>query len=230
MTDPQPYSASYFTGESAKVPEQFIAFRGLLASHGLDPVDMTTCDLGCAEGAVFRSPLRGSSCYGVDVSEHAVQRCRDDNPGIADHFAVVDLNSDAPDFDVEFDLVTAFDVLEHLDSGGPMKQFLAKRLRPGGHLLLTTPNAMSPVRMLGRPYSGDLDPTHVQLYTRYTLDFWLTRAGLERVELLAPFIFSRRLDSRLSRLGLGGALVALYRRPESQLNRSELTGTGRVER
>lgn len=208
-----PYGESYFTQESTKSAEDFTRYAALLKRLGVDPQRGRSCDIGCAEGAVFRSGLHAAEFYGFDISSHAIARCQQSFASVANHFAVADLNEGPPPFTGAFDLITAFDVIEHLDNLGYLKLFLSTGLAPSGHVLLTTPNAMSALRLLGRPYNGDMDETHVQLFTPYTLDFWLTRAGLERVALLTPFIFGSRIDGPTARLNVGGQIVALYRRP-----------------
>lgn len=206
------YASDYFTGESAKPAAQFAVYATLLRSHGIDPSRLVTCDVGCAEGAIFASALRGAEAYGVDVSEHAVAACRAAFPELARHLATVNLSDAQPTFDVDFDLITIFDVIEHLENFLPLKEFLQRHLKPAGHVVVTTPNALSLLRLLRRPYNGDIDPTHVHLFTPYTLDFWLTRSGFKRVALHTPFSFRPGVTGLHSRLGLGGQIVALYQR------------------
>src|SRR5262249_41826367 len=69
-----------------------------------------------------------------------------------------------------FDCVLALEVLEHLPSPRPFLERLAWLLKPGGLLLLTTPNRNRVFavlkRGLGRPHSNtDYPPHH---YTRWT--------------------------------------------------------------
>ncbi len=206
-----PYARDYFTSESAKSADQFDRYAELLRQQRIEPSALRTCDIGCAEGAIFASALRGCEAYGVDISNHAVEACRAGFPELADRVEVVDLSFDQPSFEVDFDLVTCFDVIEHLENFLALRQFLQARVRPGGHLLLTTPNAFSLLRLLRLPYSGDMDPTHTHLFTPYTLDFWLTRAGFRRMTLCTPFAFMPTVAGLHSRLGLGGQIVALYR-------------------
>lgn len=79
-----------------------------------------------------------------------------------------------------FDLVAAFDVFEHIDPDVSVEflRSLARRLRPGGFLLLRYPNADS---ALGNPFQNG-DPTHVNAIGTLKLDFYAQQAGLAVVE------------------------------------------------
>ncbi|MGA0895024.1 MAG: class I SAM-dependent methyltransferase [Ilumatobacteraceae bacterium] len=88
----------------------------------------------------------------------------------------------------EFDLVIAADVLEHLrDPLRCLRQALGL-LRPGGLAVLSIPNvAHGDVRLalLGGHFAytdiGLLDRTHVQLFTRHSLEQLVAEAGLRVV-------------------------------------------------
>jgi SAM-dependent methyltransferase len=78
-----------------------------------------------------------------------------------------------------FDLVAAFDVFEHISPEHSIEflRTLARRLRPGGHILLRYPNADS---WLGNAFQHG-DPTHVNAIGTLKLDFYAAQAGLDVV-------------------------------------------------
>jgi SAM-dependent methyltransferase len=83
-----------------------------------------------------------------------------------------------------FDLIAAFDVLEHIapDDGIKFLTELANRLRPEGHLYLRYPNADT---WLGNPHQYG-DPTHVNAIGYHKMEFLAQGAGLRIVEYRAP--------------------------------------------
>jgi SAM-dependent methyltransferase len=111
----------------------------------------------------------------------------------------VDLNDPAdPEVD-EHDVVVCGEVIEHLHVAlVPVLRFLASALRPGGHLILQTPNATAlPKRLrmlLGRnPYEPIRDepgnPGHFHEYTLGELLEAIDRAGLEVTRSLTANYF-----------------------------------------
>jgi SAM-dependent methyltransferase len=89
-----------------------------------------------------------------------------------------------------FDLVTLWDVLEHLRDPDPLLQHLGKLLAPGGALFLHTPNVrvQVPKARLRRLLRG-MEPgghyleakDHLHLYSPRTLRVLLGRNGFARV-------------------------------------------------
>jgi SAM-dependent methyltransferase len=111
----------------------------------------------------------------------------------------VDLNDPGdPEVD-EHDVVVCGEVIEHLHVAlVPVLRFLASALRPGGHLILQTPNATAlPKRLrmlLGRnPYEPIRDepgnPGHFHEYTLGELLEAIDRAGLEVTRSLTANYF-----------------------------------------
>jgi glycosyltransferase involved in cell wall biosynthesis len=137
-------------------------------------------DVGCGAGPGLRYlAMRGAPSFGVDASFYALKQagaraaCR----GLAQ----TDVRGGLPFRDASFGLVVASEVIEHLGDGGPFLRECRRVLRPGGILLLTTPNLWDVRRLVkplvGQPWSGDTDPTHINLYTPPRLRRELVIAG-----------------------------------------------------
>src|SRR5215216_1056785 len=82
-------------------------------------------------------------------------------------------------------LVLLSELVEHIEDAGPLYEECYRVLRPGGRIIVTTPNLWDVRRVLspliGRRWSGDMDSTHVNLYTPTRLAAELRRAGFGQV-------------------------------------------------
>jgi SAM-dependent methyltransferase len=121
-------------------------------------------DVGCNTGyGTSLLTSRANRVVGVDVSGAAIERAQREYPGIAE-WLVVDGRS-LPFGDHTFDLVVAFQVLEHLDRPDEYLLEIARVMRRGGTALFTTPNAA--VRI--DPGMAPWNPFHVREYTAQEL-------------------------------------------------------------
>ncbi len=93
-------------------------------------------DYGCGAGFVvelMRTLYFRKESYGVDISPRMVEAA---NTRMGAQWTSLVENGRAPYDDGEFDLVTSFDVLEHLDAQDikPMAVELMRLVKPGGRL------------------------------------------------------------------------------------------------
>jgi SAM-dependent methyltransferase len=95
-------------------------------------------DVGCGTGANLLMLSKYGQAEGVDVSEDALEFCR------ARGLDTVKLGAaeQLPYEDGTFDLVTAFDVVEHMDDDLAGLKEMRRVLRPGGRVLLFVPTFM----------------------------------------------------------------------------------------
>lgn len=95
-------------------------------------------DVGCGTGANLLLLSKYGQAEGVDVSEDALAFCR------ARGLEKVTLGAgeEMPYEDGTFDLVTAFDVVEHMDDDLAGLKEMRRVLRPGGRVLLFVPTFM----------------------------------------------------------------------------------------
>src|SRR6266436_6227 len=125
-------------------------------------------DVGCGTGANLELLARYGKAEGVDVSPEALAFCRERGlqnvrQGEAEHL---------PYADDSFDLVTALDVVEHLDDDAAGLREMRRVLRPGGRALLFVPASMF---LWG--VQDDISHHH-RRYTRAELTDAIKRAGL----------------------------------------------------
>jgi SAM-dependent methyltransferase len=140
--------------------------------------DANVADLGCGAGRVLYllSKKGYRNLTGVDGSASQTAIARQ----VVESVETMDALCWLRDRAAALDLVLAIDLLEHLnkDEGLEFIDLCASCLRPGGRLILQTPNAASP--FFGAVRYGDY--THEQSFTPASLAALLTRAGLAGVE------------------------------------------------
>jgi SAM-dependent methyltransferase len=95
-------------------------------------------DVGCGTGANLLMLSQYGDAEGVDVSEDALAFCRERGLDKVKLGAAEELPYD----DATFDLVTAFDVVEHIDDDLAGLKEMRRVLRPGGRVLLFVPTFM----------------------------------------------------------------------------------------
>ena len=137
-------------------------------------------DHGCGTGIFLEAArARGYDVFGVDLSGYAIDTLVRERALPAAQ-ATVESGWGA---DASFDVVTSWDVLEHMPDPSNTLSHLRRLLRPGGVLVATTPDLRSlDARLLGRYWYGYTKiPEHFYFYSRATMDRLLRRAGLEPV-------------------------------------------------
>ena len=151
-------------------------------------------DIGCARGTLLNwLREQGWECSGVDISEETVARGRSDF-GLALYAGTLE-QAHYPDD--SFSLVTAFDVIEHLQSPLTTLQEAHRILKPNGSLIMEVPNENTVFRVVGRAlYRSSLKRMewplrklyyifHLYYFSPTTVSHLLDKAGfkLERIVL-----------------------------------------------
>lgn len=136
-------------------------------------------DVGAAFGfAVRAAGEAGWRAVGVEISRAAARRAQAAAPGRVARASA--LRTPFPD--ACFDAVTAWDVIEHLPDPHAAAAELARVLRPGGRLVLTTGDVESlAARLSGARWHLYTLPEHLWFFSRGSLERLLGRHGL-RVE------------------------------------------------
>lgn len=139
-------------------------------------------DVGCAVGFfIDEARKRGWQVEGLDVSSFAVDYARDHFDLAARHGALTDL--DYPPG--AYDMVTMWDVIEHVPDPKSYVDQAAALLRPGGIFALATPDVDSlPARLTGKRWVGyKLSEEHIYYFSIKTLSQMLEAAGFEIVDV-----------------------------------------------
>jgi SAM-dependent methyltransferase len=125
-------------------------------------------DVGCATG-IFLQGIRNCGNwepYGVEINEHAAHIAQEH--GLDVRLGTLERAGFADEF---FDVVTLWDVLEHLhDPAGSLRE-IYRILKPDGLVVIRVPNASSwDSRLFGRYWAGLDAPRHLYVFTPKTLD------------------------------------------------------------
>jgi SAM-dependent methyltransferase len=133
-------------------------------------------DVGCATGDfLFAMQQRGWQVQGVEPVAHAAAQARQ----LFDLDVYTGLLEEAAYQANTFDVVTLWDVLEHVTDPLATLIEVARILRPGGLLLFSLPNPASiEARLFGGSWVGWERPRHLTLIPPALVPPYLQRAGL----------------------------------------------------
>ena len=135
-------------------------------------------DLGCGRGEwLGLLKNRGLVGYGVEANEIFVSRCRREELKVERDDVLRHLESLPP---ASVGAVTGFHIIEHLpgDQQIRLAQLTFRALRPGGVLVLETPN---PEHLSVAALRFYLDPTHIRPVPQALLEFIVRYAGFDNV-------------------------------------------------
>ena|SRR5689334_5199194 len=107
----------------------------------------TALDVGCGAGLLAEPLARlGAKVTGIDATPAVIAVAREHAAAMA-----LDIDyrvGDVQELEGQFDLVTCMEVIEHVADPADFVEALAKRLAPGGLLIMSTPNATSWSRLI----------------------------------------------------------------------------------
>jgi len=109
-------------------------------------------DVGCAFGFFIKLLENKFEVYGIDISEYAIKQAKRliSKP---DHLKCFDVHKGIL-FDERFDVITAFDIMEHISDPLPIFIFFNESLKKGGNLYLELPLSKTLInRDVGHYYS-----------------------------------------------------------------------------
>lgn len=181
-------AGAYDHGEVA-FTERFLGPRMLEIATQLSPGKVL--DLGCGNGGVTSWLTRlEARVVGCDADDVGIRAARERLPSV--EFHVLGVYDDPIDLgEGDFDLVVSTEVIEHLFLPRSLVTFARAALKPGGHVVISTPyhgylkNLL--LSLMGRwdqhmpPFH---DGGHIKQWSRRTLTQLLEEEGFEVTEFI----------------------------------------------
>jgi putative colanic acid biosynthesis acetyltransferase WcaF len=161
------------------------------------PKGISVLDAGCGYGFLLRllRDKRQADVTGVEISKRQILHAKEALGLVKIYPSVSEIPSGRL-----FNLVTCFEVIEHIREPVPFVRELLKRVAPGGCLVMMTDNFDSPVSHgMGCEFPKWIPHSHISHFSPETLGKCLNRAGAENVlfyshtpwEILALAVKSR---------------------------------------
>lgn len=163
-------------------------------------------DIGCRDGALTRYAIsKENTITGCDIDTDSLDHAK----GRGINTMYMDLNGSWEELgDKRYDIVMAFEIIEHLYFPEKVLEKIKGRLKEGGYLIGSVPNAFSWMNRIllflgtkkGTPLS---DPTHINHFSYSELKTTLEK-HFTKVEILPLTTQNRKILTKISP-GLFGA-------------------------
>jgi 2-polyprenyl-6-hydroxyphenyl methylase/3-demethylubiquinone-9 3-methyltransferase len=169
-------------------------------------------DVGCGGGLLAEGMARrGARVLGIDLAPEAlaVARLHAVESGLPVEYRQVAVEELAESAPAGYDVVTCLEMLEHVPDPSAIVAALARIVRPGGHVIVSTINRNAKsfaLAIVGAEYVMRLLPMGTHRYARLIrpseLSRWARAAGLELADLAGleydPFSRKARVSADVS--------------------------------
>jgi len=144
---------SWTPTEEEKRPDWDIASRWVDSTE----IEQKVLDVGCFSGEFLTGLGKGAALYGIEIHQQAANRARESGIIIlGGDFKVLD------SVEERFDIVTSFDVIEHVYDPKVFLNMLAKSAKPNGKVIISTGNTMAlSWRLMGSRYWYCTNAEHI---------------------------------------------------------------------
>jgi len=133
-------------------------------------------DIGCFDGGFFTTLPQTYGFYGVEINSLAAKKAQKNGIQLLgtsiDSMIKIDSN--------KFDVITAFDVVEHIENPIAFLKEVIRMVRPGGLVIISTGNAISnSYRLLGNRYYYVANAEHISFISPQWCNLHATELGVD---------------------------------------------------
>jgi len=150
-------------------------------------------EVGCARGDFLSVAREFFDVYGVEPNPELAQFAAQVAPVHPDVIETLPWR--------DFDVISSFHVIEHVDSPKRFVSAMAERLKPGGLLVLETPDSNSPPYRVMKSKWRQFIPEHYFFFDHSTITRLLSESGfrVERITRIGKHASVALILNRLSR-------------------------------
>lgn len=172
------------------------------------PSDGNVLDVGSATGTIsFYLGSKGLNVDGIEISKHAIKYANLNKEAFSLQ-NVNFINSSIENYKTnkKYDLITCFEVLEHLEDDKKNLIQLANYMNKNSILTISVPSSNAPLYRLGILSSFDKEVGHLRRYSVESIKKRLIKHNFEIIELfrtegiLRSFLYTNKLGGLLLRL------------------------------
>jgi len=215
---------SYQDGRNLKIlsdPEEelrqanlFSGFRQALKFMKASSSNGKLLDVGCGIGVFPKLVERlGLEVYALDPAIEAIKYA-------TEYFGlkntVAGTIDDIPPHWQDFNFITAFAVLEHLEQSRELAKKIYQLLAPGGYFIMSTPNRNRLSVKLGRREDWDYPPNHLTRWSKEVMNSFLNGIGFTNVMVkvdgvnrwdLGSILLPSKFNQKITRKKVSGLLT-----------------------
>lgn len=181
------YGALYFQKAKYTDPKaielEYKRRHKLMARAGFKPGERLL-EIGCGAGQFIATCADSYDWHGTDFSPEGIEEARTRLPNLAENrLSAGPIEEYTPDLSEGlFDGVLIFDTIEHVYAPQVMLERASSWLKPGGKMIVTTPDIGARfARLLGRRWPFMTPPEHLSFFTRASMAAALGRVGLKTI-------------------------------------------------
>jgi 2-polyprenyl-3-methyl-5-hydroxy-6-metoxy-1,4-benzoquinol methylase len=142
-------------------------------------------EIGCGKAGFLHLAEGRFDVQGIDISHAAINAIR---PHFGERVSVLNVEQ-RPLPGSGYDVIAAFNILEHLHQPHKVVDKLFRALSAGGLLFGSVPNNFGPVGRLATLLSNTFDRTHVSTFTPETWKRIFSHAGFQKIDFFGELNF-----------------------------------------